>query len=667
MPAVLNNLSAVPAKTPANVITSLETRVLNCLPRPLPVVTNNVEPHQAAMFMMDLPNHHHPLGPVKLTQVHRMNQGLPVAKRNQTMVDLRELVTKEVATHQLQAKIPLVFNQNPLATYDPSNVNPSLVPLQNTCVLPNGTLMIKKLPSRLISVMVRVPGWYWQKMLELQSWGSPTMMPTTSSSGPTRYTPISAQLSQDVLSLPSIRSCANLHLASSLLAQEGYLTFMAVLYTYDVLMEITTESLAPVDFETWLLRYPENRRNQLRTARDRVERQGWLKKDRITRNFLKIEPSDGGTDPRNISPRSDEFLSALGPYISALEHALVDHPALVKGLDLDNRMEKMSGNNKYSTSLTEFHTFLETDYSRFDLSISAAYIRSVERVFLASPFLGEPGYLQLLGWLVATKGISEIGLTYDVVGTRCSGDAHTSIANGLINHFNTWLALSELPSDSWISFHEGDDGVIGVKKEYADQAIHNMHVMPVLGFQLKLDVYKYIGDVSFCGRYIYDQVSGLDSYCDVRRTLAKLHTITSDGDPESLLLAKMISYYCTDRATPVIGVLSCVIIQLLLPVVSTRRLTRAINHLKRSFWFREKHKNHLMIRDSYPLVLSDAYLRASVSRRCHIDIQSQLAFEQYYLSWLDLGFIPEHVDKIPGFWNFKHNMHVHGSPRDWVA
>jgi hypothetical protein len=361
------------------------------------------------------------------------------------------------------------------------------------------------------------------------------------------------------------------------------------------------------------------------------------------------------------------MLVMLGPYISALEHALVDHPALVKGLNLDERMQKLNGKNSVGKSLSDYPVYLETDYSRYDLSISASYIKSVERVFLSYPFLAEDGYLQLLGWLEETKGISEIGLTYDVTGTRCSGDAHTSIANGLINHFNTWVAMIELQPDDWVSFHEGDDGIIGVRSAVADQAIHNMHLMPVLGFQLKLDVYRSIDDTSFCGRFLVDSPYGVSSYCDVLRTLAKFHTITSDGDPEALLLAKMISYYCTDRATPIIGVLSCIIIQLLLPVVTTRRLMRALDHMKRSYWFRVKHKNEVMIRQEYPLVRADPYVRANVAMRCGIDIVTQLTYEKYYISWLDLGHIPGQVSKMPGSWEFKPNMHVHGSPVEWVT
>lgn len=343
-----------------------------------------------------------------------------------------------------------------------------------------------------------------------------------------------------------------------------------------------------------------------------------------------------------------------------------DHPNLVKGLDLKARELKLSGKNKTARSLTEYDCYLETDYSRFDLCISAAYLASVERIFLTCAFQGDSWLLDLVACLGTTRGINELGLSYNVLGTRCSGDAHTSIANGLINHFNTWLAFVELPPNSWVSFHEGDDGIIGVSSNYREQAIHNLHLLPVLGFQLKLLVHSNLDDATFCGRFLVNQLHGVDSYCDLRRSLAKIHTINSDGDPEALLLAKMISYYHTDKSTPVIGTLSTVIIRILLPKVTTRRLTRAMNHLKRDWWFAQKHKD-LVFRESYPLHQPELLVRALVADRCDIDIGLQYAFESYYLSWLELGHIPSIVDRLPGEWTTKLKMHVHGDPANWIA
>lgn len=357
----------------------------------------------------------------------------------------------------------------------------------------------------------------------------------------------------------------------------------------------------------------------------------------------------------------------LGPYVSQLELMMHNHPNLVKGMNLDVRASKLTFGEGRNAGLLNFNSYLETDYSRFDLSISSAYIKLIERLFLGLAYAHDDVFVEMLPWLENSRGINDLGLTYLVEGTRCSGDAHTSIGNGLINHFNTWLAMSELPDDTWCSYHEGDDGIIGVVDGYHDQAAYNLHIMPCLGFQLKLDAYFDIGDTTFCGRFLYNEESLVASYCDVRRTLAKFHTICSDGDPEALLLAKMISYYHTDHATPVVGVLATVIIHLLLPKVSERRLQRAIAHLSRDYWFRQKMRYDLMFRCKYVLTFASPGVRAAVARRCGMSVVMQQKFECYYISWLKLGHIPSSIDKIQSDWTFKDTMHVHGSPCDWVA
>lgn len=176
------------------------------------------------------------------------------------------------------------------------------------------------------------------------------------------------------------------------------------------------------------------------------------KRDAVVKNFLKIETSTNLTDPRNISPRSDEFLCVIGPTIAAIEHRLCAAPFLVKGIDCHARDRKLSSGHR---PLSSFSHFVETDYSRFDLSISLEYLQDVETVFLTAN--ADEQFRNCYFLAFQTTGVNEIGLSYRVTGTRCSGDAHTSIANGLINHFNTWLVFQNLPPNSWVSFHEGDE------------------------------------------------------------------------------------------------------------------------------------------------------------------------------------------------------------------
>lgn len=301
----------------------------------------------------------------------------------------------------------------------------------------------------------------------------------------------------------------------------------------------------------------------LAKARQKVIDNGLQKADSLVKCFLKMETSTTLTDPRNISPRSDEFLATIGPYISALEHHLVDAPFLVKGMGLKDRDKKM-------TTLTHGHTFVESDYSRFDMTISEPWLRNVQDVLIAAYFHDED-ITELATCLRAarrTKGVSDTGLCYNILGTRCSGDAHTSIGNGLINAFNTWTLL-EVPHEAW---HEGDDGIVSLAKPYASAANCLLNC-DVFGFKVKLVISTNLADTTFCGRFFAVGNDGsLISYCDPLRTLSKFHISFSEGDAMTLLLAKVLSYGHTDSGTPIVGPICKSLYKLLNPRVTRKRL-----------------------------------------------------------------------------------------------
>ena len=334
----------------------------------------------------------------------------------------------------------------------------------------------------------------------------------------------------------------------------------------------------------------------------------------------------------------------------------------MKGLSIQQRDEKIA-------KLLRFSYFLEHDYARYDMSISKPYLEQVEYVNFCMPFQGDEHWMYRLAFRMAfdTFGVSEIGLSYQIEGSRCSGDAHTSCGNGTDNDFNTWVALEPLPDDAWDSVEEGDDGLGGVDGKYKDQAIFNMHILCCLGFQLKLDVYNSFDQVSFCGRFLTYSRDKVLSMCDLKRTLAKIHTTCSDGDPQALALAKMISYYHTDAGTPIIGPLVYTLIQILLPLVNRRRLARAVMHLTRSLWERDKLCRVDFYTLDYPFVDIKPELRALVALRTGYSPGMQQAFESYYMSFMLLGHVPAVVDRIPEGWNFDNTSHVHGPVYDYLA
>lgn len=341
--------------------------------------------------------------------------------------------------------------------------------------------------------------------------------------------------------------------------------------------------------------------------------------DARVQNFLKYETTISLTDPRNISPRLDRFLAIVGPYISAIDHAACKCEYLVKGLTPDDRALKLD-------HLKEREVFIETDYSRFDMTISFDWLRLVEYNILTSPFPRTEHELfhQAMRHTWSTQGDNEFDLRYQVKGGRCSGDAHTSIGNGLLNRFNTWLVLQNLPADSWTSFHEGDDGVIGIDEAQSADAINLLTIIESYGFKIKTVVSNRIEDITFCGRWMFPSGQRLYEMCDVPRALSKFHISLRQGKLQTLLLAKAMSYYYTDRNTPIIGELCYGLIMYLKPLLTRSALKRATQLslldrycLRDSKWTTEF---------SPPEVPHDA--RIMLALRAGIDVPDQIALEK---------------------------------------
>lgn len=393
-------------------------------------------------------------------------------------------------------------------------------------------------------------------------------------------------------------------------------------------------------------------------------RRGFLiNKEAKVKVFIKNETTNNFTDVRNISPRTDEFLSIIGPYISAIEHAARDLPFLVKGMDIKKRDNKMS-------KLLEYEDFLEVDFARFDMSISRDLLESFEHYILKSFFSMEtdPLFYQALKMTLFTSAINWYSVGYRIEGTRCSGDAHTSIGNGLLNHFVTWCCLRKLPTDDWISYHEGDDGVIGLRGNITTQALYNMSMLDCLGLRAKVDTYHDINQVSFCGRFLTELRGKLVSYCDPYRTLTKFHTTVSMGDTKYLLAAKCNSYHHNDGHTPVIGALTFALLNILLPELHPQKWERYIKFSKRDLpW----HYQFIPSLTALPKISDiklniNPELRASFYIRTGMSPREQKHWEDYYLTFITHG-IPDNIHKMYVEWTpFPDRKWIPWRSNEWI-
>lgn len=351
--------------------------------------------------------------------------------------------------------------------------------------------------------------------------------------------------------------------------------------------------------------------------------------------FLKLETSTKATDPRNITPRSDAFLSVLGPYVSAIEHEIkkTETKFLVKGLSPRARDSQMKRH-------LLFDEHLESDYSRFDASISEWMVCELERLIFVQffPVDEHPILHALLRTLKNIDGTTSLGIKYTVQGTRASGDAHTSIANGFLNAFATYWALNRLPDESWISTHEGDDGLLSYDSYYSDQIRYNVGCISLLGLCMRdVHITNELSDAMFCARLLVPVAGKIRSICDLPRALAKFGFVINNLPPQHAILAKALSYYSTDSNTPIISVYCYKIICLLSHLIPSleKRLARATSASGIRMFEKRKIMGGLHMAVNVPEPHPEH--RAAVAEKWGISIPLQQHVEDMVLKW---NFIP---------------------------
>lgn len=275
----------------------------------------------------------------------------------------------------------------------------------------------------------------------------------------------------------------------------------------------------PVDFEEWLTRYPERRRDQLRNARNRYP--GAY--SAAVQMFMKVEKLDKQSDPRAIQARHDSFKALAGPWIAQLEKRCTEClPFLVKGLDPIQRAEKIERLRKRADNV------LEIDFERFDRHCSRPLLEASEHLIysIVLPIPVQKLMLETLNNAV----FSSFGAEYNVEATRMSGDVSTSIGNCLI--VACLMIASGLPLDSFVV--EGDDMLAAVTDH--ERCEFNSSVIAATGMKPKLVLTHRAG--TFCSRHCVVNSNG-----DPVRVRHPLRDLTRYGyaihDAKPLELARL--------------------------------------------------------------------------------------------------------------------------------
>nr|UDY81058.1 MAG: RNA-dependent RNA polymerase [Lake Sinai virus 8] len=611
VPPILASLPRVPAKTMTNMVSSLVTRVL----RPVP------QPHPHLVHSFPRPVNYYSTASPCLTlgllsrRVRRRTEVLDYkltrAKQGASPVDLAAI------TPAMTTSTTFLIPREPLMT--PVLTQPPLAALISSCRCV--TMMSQYLHSYMrtpttvrISPSLLMITWerLYQSATQLRSYAY--------------LAGLSTAYSMLYLAPPvrtSSRShCCHYYDSCWKYQRLSHVQRLAAVF-YLVALDSDLAGTTPLTLDSWVSRYPMARQRELRLAFERLRGSMHVQTGQTkVRNFIKVEPMAKCSDPRNISPRNDSTLVTLGPYFSAVEHRAVCLPFLIKGCDIQSRAERMR-------DLLGWPHYYEIDYSRFDLSISVELLSQFEHSWIALvyPPDSHPLFWQTLVATLNTSGFSEYGVTYSLPGSRCSGDPHTSIGNGLLNAFLTWLITHDKDS---VYYCEGDDGIIASRQPILDE----IEIIPDLGFMLKIDHYDHVNDCSFCGMYLYEDHACLGMYSDPMRTLSKIHACCADGKPSNLIVAKALSLLNLNPATPIITAFCQHILRVVPSVLlNPRNRNRLIATMKRvAPW-----THHLRVRCDVLCSEPSPTIRAAFALRTGISPALQVQYEAYLAS---LPYVP---------------------------
>nr|UQB76087.1 RNA-dependent RNA polymerase [Flumine nodavirus 18] len=235
--------------------------------------------------------------------------------------------------------------------------------------------------------------------------------------------------------------------------------------------------------------------------------------------FMKGESYGVANDPRNISTVGANHTLRLSAYTYAFKHDILYEKKWYAPAKPPREVAA-----RVVDLAREYSAISESDYSRFDGTISLWLRENVERaIYLRWVAVG---YARDLGDLLAAeinpRAMTSNGLAYEPEASRLSGSPLTTDGNTLINAFVSYAAGRVAGLDArkaWdlLGIYAGDDGLSPIKPVYLRTAAKD------LGLALKCER-RTEGHMAFLGRIFYEAASGHDgSVQDPLRTWRKLH------------------------------------------------------------------------------------------------------------------------------------------------
>lgn len=317
-------------------------------------------------------------------------------------------------------------------------------------------------------------------------------------------------------------------------------------------VESLFEPLMPGDVKSvweWLesCKYPLHRKTEL--YRTWLESHGAVtKKDFKVLSHGKLETYLKYKHARGINSRSDTFKCYTGPFFSAIEHVVFQHPVFIKHVPVRLRP-------KYIIEMlgSLCGPFYESDYSQFEKHFTPEVMESLEMILYEHMLKNYPEVLRTIRSAMLGKNRCSYGkFRLDIKGRRMSGEMCTSLGNG----FSNWMLadyLCTMKGGKFIGVVEGDDALFYSTVPLTTQDFAE------LGFEIKLLEHTNLLRTSFCGLVMSEDLITMTDPRKVLLNFGWTHSPLRCGGPKirlGLLRAKALSLAYEHPQCPILSALA---------------------------------------------------------------------------------------------------------------
>ncbi len=220
--------------------------------------------------------------------------------------------------------------------------------------------------------------------------------------------------------------------------------------------------------------YRGSKRKVYEQAEKSLELESLTKKDAKLSAFVKFEKVDVSKAPRVINPRAPRYNLELARYLKHAEHHFFK--AINAAWGKRTRATVIKGMNAELSADTLYQKWLlfvdpvaiGLDATKFDMHVSLRALL-YEHSFYKSLFPRDKKLVRLLRWQLKNQGVAyakDGSVTFQMEGTRCSGDMNTSLGNCILMCAMVWAYAKSRGIDCELA-NNGDDCVVFMERKDA--------------------------------------------------------------------------------------------------------------------------------------------------------------------------------------------------------